>query len=258
MKRLIHISLVLLLSFPVLAQVEVDKSVQLTGTSASEKQITGVADPTTNANLVNAATAQSNSMNYAMATGTDSLLFSLTPAIGSYNAGLMVNFMAPNTNTGAIELNVNNLGYVPLKKEVTRDIVVGEIKAGKVYTAIYDGSNFQLITPIERACPAGFVDVNDKFCIEIDESSTIELFWDATIDCMDRNARICTWGEWYYACQNASLGLNDMTNNFELVNTAVNSTDQILTVGGSVLGCEGRVAINSKLTSARYRCCYSK
>ena len=119
---------------------------------------------------------------------------------------------------------------------------------------IFDGTNYQLVSSSKRQCPVGFIDVNDEYCIEEFEHPNAD-WWESAQDCHDRNAKLCTWAQWYYACQDASLGITDMTDNWEWLNCPVNAESQVLIMGNG--GCQiGNVAGAS--TNKKHRCCYSK
>lgn len=69
----------------------------------------------------------------------------LSPAATAYTAGMVVRFKADTLNTGATNLNVNGLGEKNLFKNVTTELAAGDIPANAVVTAIYDGTNFQML-----------------------------------------------------------------------------------------------------------------
>lgn len=79
--------------------------------------------------------------------GSDSYAISLTPAISAYATGLMVNFKANTLNTGAASLNVNSLGAKTIVKDGSLTLETGDIKASQIIQVIYDGTNFQMISP---------------------------------------------------------------------------------------------------------------
>ena len=54
-------------------------------------------------------------------------------------------FIAKTANSGASTLNVNGLGAKSLVKDVNVPLATGDILAGQIITAIYDGTNFQII-----------------------------------------------------------------------------------------------------------------
>lgn len=79
--------------------------------------------------------------------GTDTITGSLSPALTAYAAGQMFWFVSAGANTGAVTLNVNNLGA----KNVTRDgstaLVANDIASGEVVVVVYDGTRFQMLSP---------------------------------------------------------------------------------------------------------------
>ena len=83
----------------------------------------------------------------AAATGTDTLAVTLAPAPAAYTTYQIVVFETPNNNTGAVTLNVNALGAKTIKKNGgADDLGADDLIAGGIYTVIYDGTNFQLIS----------------------------------------------------------------------------------------------------------------
>lgn len=85
----------------------------------------------------------------ASASGT-AYLISLNPAATGYTAGMRVVFLADVANTGVVTLNVNGLGAQTLKAYGTQDLAAGRIGAGQIIEAIYDGTNFQLVSEARR------------------------------------------------------------------------------------------------------------
>ena len=99
---------------------------------------------------------------YAVATGTDTYAITLTPAITVLTAGLTINVLFTNANTTAITINVNALGAKSVTKDNISALVLGDIKAGVIYTMTYDGTRFQcdcgeafLNSPTFTGIPAG-------------------------------------------------------------------------------------------------------
>jgi len=70
----------------------------------------------------------------------------LNPVPISYAEYQTFKFKAKFANTGASTLNVNVLGAKSLVKDVNIPLIAGDILAGQIITAVYDGTNFQ-ITP---------------------------------------------------------------------------------------------------------------
>ncbi len=82
--------------------------------------------------------------------GTDAYAITLVPAPTAYTTGMVVNFTAGTLNTGAATLNVNGLGAKSLVRNFNVALVTGDILAGQAITAIYDGTNFQMQSPVTR------------------------------------------------------------------------------------------------------------
>ncbi len=86
--------------------------------------------------------------NYAADAGSNDTYVITVSGISSYTAGLMIQFKANTVNTGAATLNINSIGAIAIKKN--KDLVLndGDIKAGQIVNVIYDGTNFQLLSPV--------------------------------------------------------------------------------------------------------------
>jgi hypothetical protein len=76
--------------------------------------------------------------------GTDTITGSLTPNLTSYVAGQTFRFVAANTNTGAVTINVNGLGAKSITKNGTNALSAGDLTANAAYQITYDGTQFQL------------------------------------------------------------------------------------------------------------------
>ena len=106
-----------------------------------------------------------------------------------------------------------------------------------------------------QSCPDGFVAVNDKVCIEEFDRGPSNWFG-ANRTCISSNARLCTPGEWIFACQ---VGVLDSYNpsRFEW-------TDDVSDPGGYMTILELRdcgaalrgTSVN--FAQATFRCCWDK
>lgn len=84
---------------------------------------------------------------YAADAGSnDTYVITLTPAATAYTTGMVITFKANTVNTGACTVNVNGLGAKSLKMNSNLDPVDGYIKAGADVMAVYDGTNFQILS----------------------------------------------------------------------------------------------------------------
>lgn len=86
----------------------------------------------------------------ADAGANDTYAITMTPAPAAYVTGMIVNFKANTVNTGAATLNVNSLGAKTIKKWYNQDLADGDIAAGQFVSLIYDGTNFQLLSPVSN------------------------------------------------------------------------------------------------------------
>jgi|DEB0MinimDraft_3_1074331.scaffolds.fasta_scaffold01324_9 hypothetical protein len=83
---------------------------------------------------------------------------SATRTLSSYYDGLKMCFDAHTDNDGTVTLNVDSLGAVTIKKENDADLAAGDIEAGMKVEVVYDGTNFQLLSPtVNTSSPADII-----------------------------------------------------------------------------------------------------
>ena len=108
--------------------------------------------------VANATELQNNTYIYADDTGTTNTFeIALNPPLASYVEGQTVYFKAANPNTGASTLNVNGLGALALYKNYNAQLANADILAGQIVQATYDGSTFQLDSPVANMTDGGGV-----------------------------------------------------------------------------------------------------
>ena len=114
MTKLLSIGLLLI---PILAgaQWEVGDRLILTGDSASERAVDGVAAATDAGDGIPAGLAQQQAIIYEEIPGGTQLSLSLEPAPLAYTNGMLVSFALTTSNDSAAQLNVNGLGPVALQ-----------------------------------------------------------------------------------------------------------------------------------------------
>lgn len=88
-------------------------------------------------------------------TGTDALFAVPDSAITTYQARQNFYFVAVNTNTSAVTLNVSGLGAKNVTKNYNAALVAGDIKANSIVQVVYDGTQFQLINISNLASLSG-------------------------------------------------------------------------------------------------------
>jgi len=146
MKRISTFTFLLFTVVVVRAQVQVDKRIDLTGAGNNAK-VTGIKDVSAAQDATSAEVVQKGGLNYAPATGSaNAIEVTLSPSPAAYQAGMIVNFKASAINTSAVTINVNGLGNVTIKKNVTDDLAAGDIKAGQLINIMHDGTNFQTLS----------------------------------------------------------------------------------------------------------------
>lgn len=112
----------------------------------SNQKITELGDPSADADGANLKTVRNSTGSYATSTGTDIVALTLSPALSSYVAGQQITFLAGGTNTAAATLNVNGLGAKDIQKNGAA-LVADDITANDIVSVVYDGTQFQMISP---------------------------------------------------------------------------------------------------------------
>ena len=98
------------------------------------------------ANDFNYKLDQSGSTNYSVdTTNTNSYAITLTPAPTVLTAGMHVKFAITYGNTLAATLNVNGLGANNIVKNGVAPLVLGDMLAGSIIDATFDGSYWHII-----------------------------------------------------------------------------------------------------------------
>lgn len=70
-----------------------------------------------------------------------------SPAPTALVTGQVYPAIANFSNTGSATLNINSLGAKNITKNGTTALASGDIASGQVFLAVYDGTEFQLVTP---------------------------------------------------------------------------------------------------------------
>lgn len=87
---------------------------------------------------------------------SDAYAISFIPALASYPTGIEIVFKANTANTGAASLNVNSLGAKTIKKNGSSDLADNDIAAGQIVTVVYDGTYWQLQSPVSNTDLSGY------------------------------------------------------------------------------------------------------
>lgn len=258
-----HIApLLIVLAIGAQAQVRVDKPIELNGATATDRQVIGLHDGADATDALNARTLQRGAYLFAEVSGGSTWQANLQPAIAQPQAGLCLLLRSADANTGAVTLSVNGSAPIAVLKEGDKPLLAGEIGAGETVSVVHDGNAFQLVSARRmdrKPCPSGSVAVNELYCIETQERDT--LTYDvAAVACGQAGMRLCTWGQWYAACTQATtLGLQNMTGQWEWTNSAANADESVRIVGYNSCTHAGIAsAWGSDALPRNYRCCYNR
>jgi hypothetical protein len=78
-------------------------------------------------------------------TGTDTIAATVSPALTAYASGQMFAFVAANTNTGAVTINISSLGAKAITKTGNTALASGDLTANYLFVIVYDGTQFQVV-----------------------------------------------------------------------------------------------------------------
>lgn len=241
------------------AQWELPVPLALIAPGEEDRQVIGLADPTVPHAAASVDAVRAGTMNYAVASGTDLLVASLTPAPSAYSTGMVVTLVPLITNNAGASMDLNGLGTRAILKAGGLPLDSADVEAGVPVRMIYDGTDFRVLSSTTLPCRTGSHAGSREYCIE-DSSSTAATFFEAVVTCTGRNARLCTYSEWVHACMTGPGFLGTVVD-YEWVDDAANHVDTAKRVGngGGWTGPDGidcKHGGNALPTSPqRFRCC---
>lgn len=254
------VSLALLLAASALAQIGVDRPVELVGGTAADRQVKGLADPGSSSDALNARSFQQGTYATGTVSGGGAWSITLAPAPDALVMGMHVVLKSLDANTGPVTLAVNGGASLPVLRDSGAPLEAGDVPAGAMVALTCTGNAFLLTSGRaleKRPCPPGFVAVTEGFCIEQVQRDTVD-FPEAAVICGDLNARLCTWGEWYVACTQATtLGITDMVGDWEWSNNAANG-DGLVRVVGQYSCSAAATSQGWDLLPRNFRCCFRR
>jgi len=121
-------------------------------------RITNLVDGTALSHAARVTQLQKNAVNWGGTVGgtADALTLTLNPVPSAYQAGMTFRFIIGTTNTEAVTLDVNSLGTKSLKTRGDASLAGGELVAGAVVEAVYDGTAFRLTHPVVSRVTTAF------------------------------------------------------------------------------------------------------
>lgn len=94
--------------------------------------------------FIQAIDLQAQQPNYAIDVGSaNAYRVNLTPALNGHVIGMPIRFMAAHSNTGLSFFN-DGIAQAPLVTTEGQGLVAGDINANSIYTATWNGTNFQV------------------------------------------------------------------------------------------------------------------
>lgn len=88
----------------------------------------------------------------ASVAGINTITGTLTPALTGYETGEVFRFKAANASTSAVTINIDGLGPKAIQYN-NAALVAGEIAANVWHEIVYDGTQFQLLNPVNVSAP---------------------------------------------------------------------------------------------------------
>ena len=121
-----------------------------------DNKLTGLATPTARTDATSLGSIQDGVGVYGATVGGsgNAITVTLAPVITAYAAGQKFSFIAGAANTGGVTINFNALGAKAITKVGTTALVANDILSSSLVEVEYDGTRFQLISPI-GADPSG-------------------------------------------------------------------------------------------------------
>lgn len=253
----------LLMTISTSAQLEVPTRIILNGSASMDRQVTGLALPTTPTDGVSLAATRTNATTTTTVTGANALLGTLTPAPTAYTPGMIITIIPSQINTDAATLELNGLGPHFIVNENEQPLHAGVLRPGIPARVVFTGTYFQLLSTTQLPCGIGSKAANRDYCIE-DSSSTADTFFQAIAQCTARGARLCTISEWSHACSRTPGFLGTVIE-AEWVDHAANHTTGAKLVG---YGIDGENAVlglgcnfggqDQPTVPHRFRCCTNR
>jgi hypothetical protein len=108
-------------------------------------KFTGLGAGSAATDSANIAQVQNSFGSFLTVAGTDTITATVSPALTAYAAGQMFAFVAANTNTGAVTINISSLGAKAITKNGNTALVAADLTANYLFVVVYDGTQFQVV-----------------------------------------------------------------------------------------------------------------
>jgi hypothetical protein len=108
-------------------------------------KFTGLSAGSAATDSANIAQVQNSFGSFLTVSGTDTITATVSPSLTAYASGQMFAFVAANTNTGAVTINISSLGAKAITKNGNTALSAGDITANYLFVIVYDGTQFQVV-----------------------------------------------------------------------------------------------------------------
>ena len=108
-------------------------------------KFTGLSAGSAATDSANIAQVQNSFGSFLTVSGTDTITATVSPALTAYASGQMFAFVAANTNTGAVTINISSLGAKAITKNGNTALSAGDLTANYLFVVVYDGTQFQVV-----------------------------------------------------------------------------------------------------------------
>ena len=110
---------------------------------------TGVGNATARTNYAASGQVQDGTFTYLTSvSGTDTITATAPLSMNAYATGQIFRFIASGANTTTnVTLNINAIGVKNITKNGTIALAAGDIPSGAIVQVVYDGTEFQLVSP---------------------------------------------------------------------------------------------------------------
>jgi len=108
-------------------------------------KFTGMGAGSAATDSANIAQVQNSFGSFLTVSGTDTITATVSPALTAYAAGQMFAFVAANTNTSAVTINISSLGAKAITKNGNTALSAGDLTANYLFVVVYDGTQFQVV-----------------------------------------------------------------------------------------------------------------
>lgn len=107
---------------------------------------TGVGDPASRTDYASLGYVQDGKGSRLTAiSGVNQIVATLPGGATSLVIGMILQLIPVSNNTGAVTININNIGFVPLLTEGRNDLSSGNLVAGSPYILLYNGSQLVIV-----------------------------------------------------------------------------------------------------------------